>query len=146
MTIVVDANILFSALITPNGKLAKILAYPKLPAKLVSCQFLVTELLKHQQKIIKLSKRSAENINEDLYYYLKNIQLYDESFIHEAHWLEAERLTLGVDRFDVNYVALALQTSGWLWTGDKQLTEHLRTIGFDRILNTTELYKRLEID
>ncbi len=81
MIIVVDANILFSALITPNGKLAKILSHPKLPVKLVSCHFAVIELFKHQEKIIRLSKRSAENVIEDLYYYLKNVRLYDEAFI-----------------------------------------------------------------
>lgn len=121
------------------------LAHPQLAIKRISCQFIITELLKHQQKIILLSKRTAESVTEDLYYYLKNIHLYDETFIEEMNWSEAERLTMGVDRFDMNYVALTPQTNGLLWTGDKKLTSHLKTMGFDRVLNTKELYDRLEL-
>ena len=144
MNLVVDANILFSALITPNGKLAQILAHPTLPIRKISSHFLITELFKHQHKIVRFSKKTPELVAEDLYYYLKNIDLYDETFIEDQHWKEADRLTIGVDSFDINYVALALQTDGWLWTGDKKLAAHLKKMNFDRVLNTDELYKRLE--
>jgi predicted nucleic acid-binding protein len=144
MNLIVDANILFSALITPNGKLAQILAHPTLPISKISSHFLITELFKHQDKIVQLSKKTPESVSEDLYYYLKSIHLYDETFIEDRHWKEADRLTIGVDSFDINYVALALQTNGWLWTGDKKLAVHLNKMNFDRVLNTNELYKRLE--
>jgi predicted nucleic acid-binding protein len=145
MIIVVDANILFSALITPNGQLAKILANPTLPAQRISGHLLLTELRKHQAKIIRSAKRAEDSVMNDMHYFLNNITLFDEVFIAEQHWLEAERLTDGVDHFDINYVALTLQTDGWLWTGDKKLTNHLRALGFDRVLNTTELYELLNI-
>ncbi|MDP9046996.1 MAG: PIN domain-containing protein [Bacteroidota bacterium] len=146
MILVIDANILFSALITPNGKLAKILTHPRLPVTRISCHFVVVEILKHRAKIVRFSKKQAENITEDLYYYLKHIRLFEESFIAAPHWKEAERLTSGIDCFDVNYVALALQTGAWLWTGDKKLTTHLKSMGFDRVVNTAELYEQLDLD
>lgn len=86
MTVIVDTNIVISALITPNTKLAQLLADPDL-----------------------LNKRIR-----------------------------------GVDNKDISFVALALQTGGWLWTGDKKLSLHLKTMGFDRVLNTSELYGLLE--
>ena len=146
MTVIVDANILFSALITPNGKLAQILANPELRIKRISCHFLVSELSRHHEKIVKYSKKSSDTIVGDIYYYLKNIQLFDENLIQKTNWMEAERLTIGVDRFDVSYVALCLQTNGWLWTGDKRLASHLKLMSFDRVLNTSELYEKLEMN
>jgi predicted nucleic acid-binding protein len=82
---------------------------------------------------------------EDIYGYLKYIRIYDETFIEEIHLKEAKHLTEGVDLYDMDYVALALQTDGWLWTGDKKLSTHLKAMGFDRVLNTAELYDRLKI-
>lgn len=145
MIIVVDANILFSALITPNGRLAKILSHPTLPANLVSCHFLITELLKHQAKIIRCAKRPESIVLEDMHCFLKNITLYEETIVQKKYWLEAEHLTDGVDNFDVSYVALALQTGGLLWTGDKKLATHLNKLGFKAVINTIELYEIIDI-
>ena len=65
--------------------------------------------------------------------------------IERSHLVEANRLTVDVDQFDINFVALALQTNGWLWTGDKKLANHLKLMGFERVINTTELYEKLNI-
>lgn len=80
---------------------------------------------------------------DDLFAVLTSMQLYNETFIEEEHWLEAERLTAGVDCFDINYIALALHTGGTLWTGDKKLIEHLRRMGFDQTISTAKLYETL---
>lgn len=146
MTIVVDANILFSALITPNGKLAKLLCHPAANHKQISCHFLVTELLNHQDKIIRSAKRPENDVNEDMAFLLKHITLYDETFIRQEYWEEAEELTKGVDYFDTPYVALALQKEALLWTGDKKLSAHLKTMGFTDVINTSELYELLNIN
>ncbi|WP_310590454.1 PIN domain-containing protein [Dyadobacter sp. NIV53] len=50
---------------------------------------------------------------------------------------------MGIDAFDISYVALSLQTNGWLWTGDKKLVTHLKTMGFDRTIVTGELFEKL---
>ncbi|MEO6286603.1 MAG: PIN domain-containing protein [Dyadobacter sp.] len=143
MIVIVDVNILFSALITPDGKLAKILKHPDLPIKRISCYYAVIELFKHQTKIVKLSRKSVDDVIGDLYDLLTSLQLYNETLIEQEHWKEAERLTRDVDAFDINYVALALQTGGWLWTGDKKLTTHLNKMGFNRIVSTSELFDKV---
>jgi predicted nucleic acid-binding protein len=145
MTIVVDANILFSALITPNGKLAKLLCYPASTHKLISCHLLLAELLNHQQKIIRSAKRPANEVTEDMAFLLRQIAIYDETFIQQRYWEQAEKLTNGVDYFDTPYVALALQKGAMLWTGDKKLSIHLKSMGFANVTNTTELYELLNI-
>jgi predicted nucleic acid-binding protein len=141
--VIVDVNILFSALITPNGKLAKILTTPEFPAKRISCYYSVVELFKHQAKIVRLSKKSVDEVIADLYDLLTGLQLYNETFIEQEYWEEAERLTKDVDAFDINYVALTLQTGGWLWTGDKKLINHLNKMGFERVVSTGELFDKV---
>jgi predicted nucleic acid-binding protein len=118
---------------------------PALPAGLISSQYLIEELTKHQDKIVRFAKRPEPAVLELQYSYLRNIALYDETLISEANWIKAEALTDGVDHFDVSYVALTLQTGSFLWTGDKKLSAHLRKMGFDRVFNTAELSALLNI-
>ncbi|GGM74050.1 hypothetical protein GCM10010967_02020 [Dyadobacter beijingensis] len=144
MIIVVDVNIIFSALVTPDGKLAKILTHPDLPARRISCYYAIVELFKHQSKIVKYSKKSVNEVIDDLFDVLTSMHLYNETLIEPEHWKKAERLTADIDSFDISYVALALQTGGVLWTGDKKLVEHLHKMGFTRTITTAELYEALK--
>ncbi|RRB03750.1 PIN domain-containing protein [Larkinella rosea] len=143
MIVIVDANILFSALISANGKIARLLTDPTLSIRRVSCHYAVVELFKHQPKIVKYAKKPLEEVIDDLSTLINNLKLYNETLIESQHWQEAARLTAGVDSFDISYVALTLQTDGWLWTGDKKLTAHLQGLEFNRVINTEELYQIL---
>ena len=62
MTFVVDANILFSALITPEGKISDIITHPTSSFRMVSCHYAFIELFKHQPKILKYSKQTDDNL------------------------------------------------------------------------------------
>ena len=143
VTVVVDTNILFSALISPSGNIAKLLTSPSLPIKRVTCHYTMVELFKHQAKIIKNSKKSFDQIVDDYYTLLSGLELHNEALIAKNHWQEAERLTTGVDAFDIAYVALTLQTGGVLWTGDRKLTTHLHTMGFTQTVSTSDLVSYL---
>jgi predicted nucleic acid-binding protein len=143
VTVIVDTNILFSALISPNGNIARLLTNPSLPIRRVTCHYTMVELFKHQAKIIKNSKKSFDQIVDDYYTLLSGLELHNEALISKTHWREAERLTRGVDAFDISYVALTLETEGVLWTGDKKLTTHLLTMGFTQVISTSELITRL---
>lgn len=107
MIIVVDTNIVISALITPNSRLARVLTYHSLSAKRVSSHILIAELSKHHDKIVRASKRSSETVSDDIYSYLQYIKLYEETVILPEYWQEAYRLTREVDSDDVAFVALA---------------------------------------
>ncbi|WP_373514496.1 PIN domain-containing protein [Persicitalea sp.] len=84
-----------------------------------------------------------DNVIKTLYSILQQVRFENEALIESQSWEEADRLTKGVDSFDISYVALTLQTGGWLWTGDKKLTTHLRAMGFERVLNTEELFQMI---
>jgi len=73
------------------------------------------------------------------------VEFYNEDTIEHNNWQEADRLTKDVDSKDISFVALALQTDGLLWTGDKKLTVHLKAMGFNNVINTSELYELLNI-
>lgn len=85
MIIIVDVNIIFSALITPNGKLAKILTHPDLPARRISCYYAVVELFKHQSKIVKCSKKSVDDVIGDLFDVLTGMHLFNETLIEAEY-------------------------------------------------------------
>jgi len=140
--IVVDTNILFCACIAAEktNKLSDLL-YSSLPGlQRISCYYAIAELFKHQERLIKISKLPLEKLNILLYETLKQVEFYNEDTIQSLHWEEANRLTKDVDSKDITFVPLALQTGGLLWTGDKKLSEHLRRMGFDNVVNTPELY------
>ena len=81
-----------------------------------------------------------------LYYeIIKQVDFINENIVERRFWLEADKLTAGVDGDDVAFVALALQKQGWLWTGDKPLATHLRNNGFEKVIPTAELSELLEL-
>lgn len=143
MIVVVDMNILFSAVITPDNRIGEVIAHPAPPFEKITCHYAFVELFKHQPKIMKLAKRPENEILDILHTVLRHIEFYNETIIDQEYWKEAERLTIDVDAFDINYVALALQTGGWLWTGDKKLVVHLQKTGFNRTISTSELFEML---
>ncbi|GAB4016845.1 hypothetical protein GCM10028808_46580 [Spirosoma migulaei] len=143
MVIIVDTNILFSACISPNNKISELLFSPLPSIERISCYYAMAELFKYQPKIIKLAKQPADKISMVVYAILKQVEFINENIIEPQHWIEADRLTSGVDSKDINFVALTLQKSAWLWTGDKKLTTHLKAMGFDQVVTTSELYEMI---
>lgn len=143
MIVIVDTNILLSACISPNNKINEILLSPLPNLERVSCYYAFAELFRHQEKIVKLAKQPVDNVTIVLHTILRQIEFLNENIIEKKHWQEADRLTSGVDADDINFVALALQKSGWLWTGDKKLINHLKAIGFEQTVNTSELYEMI---
>ena len=59
-TVVVDTNVVFSALISAGNRAGSVLLSPPVSVQLVSCHFLQIELFKHKEHIVELS-----GLNED---------------------------------------------------------------------------------
>ncbi|MCF2499269.1 PIN domain-containing protein [Dyadobacter chenhuakuii] len=145
MIVVIDTNILFSACISPNNRISEILFSPLPNIERISCYYAMAELFKHQAKIVQLSKQPIEAVSTLLYTIMKQVDFLNEKMIATEHFEEADRLTAGVDSNDLAFVALSLQKNGMLWTGDKKLTNHLKSLGFNRVVNTNDLYELLDI-
>ncbi len=101
-------------------------------AEFYTCRFLIVEIFKHKEKILKFSKLPEEELLEVLHEILRNIEFYNEDLINEANWKSAYKLCHDVDLKDMPFVALALEIDAHLWSGDERLKKHLKNKGFNK--------------
>ncbi len=144
MNLVVDSNIVISALISPSGVIAKIIFTRLQEAKLYAPEYLYFEVIDKQEKIQRLAGYTTDEFYELLHILLKRLELIDHSIINEENKTNAFKLVADIDIKDVEYVALTLQTEHKLWTGDKALINGLKAKGFTKIIDTAELIKIIE--
>jgi len=142
MKIVVDTNIVISALINPSGKESDIFFNPVHNFKFYSCYFLFVEIFKHKDKIIKCSKISEEEILELIYKLSKKIRFINEEQLSDEILTKSVILTKDIDYKDVPFLALSIYLDCYLWTGDKILLEGLNNKGFKNIINTKLLLEQ----
>lgn len=139
MKLVVDTNLVFSAILNTNSQIAHLLSKPS-PYNFIAPAFLIKELDNHQSKLIELlGNISKEELNELIRFVTKNIRFISEYQIKPKHWIKAEQLTQHVDADDIAFVALALQFDAILWTGDKKLQKGLVSNQFEKVVTTQEL-------
>jgi len=139
MRIVVDTNIVFSALISSSFTIPEIIIAPYGRFKFYTSEYLFEELERHKhklQKASKLTEREIEKATTALFKYINTISL---EIIPQKVWQEAEELTFDIDPNDIPFVALSILLDAYLWTGDKVLYYGLINKGFDKVLLTSEL-------
>jgi len=139
MKIIVDTSIFMSALISPKGIYAELLLNPIFKFEKYSSYYLVVEIFKHKDKILKYSKLTEIELLEQVYNLLKNITLINENQIPKDIWQKSFELTKDVDENDTAFVALTEFTEGLLWTLDKKLSIGLKNKGYKKIIATNEL-------
>ena len=130
MKIVVDTNIIFSALLKKKNKIRDILLESK-NFSFYSCNFVFVELFKHKEKLLKLTN-NREEILTSLEVILKRITLISEETISLFSRKSAYELVKDVDLKDLPFVALALELDAFLWTGDRKLQRELENKGFNK--------------
>lgn len=144
MKIVVDTNIVFSAILNSTGRIGQILITSKSNFQFYSCVFLKTELNRHQDKLLKLTKLSIEELEELQDLITKNITFIHESLLPEKTIIAAEKLLIDVDLNDSVFVALTKNLKAKLWTGDKELIKGLKSKKFKDVFTTGEILEILE--
>ena len=127
--VIVDTNILFSALLGKSKKFRDILLSEE-SLTFYTCKFVIVELFKHKEKIQRFSSLEDDAILELLYTLLKRINIIDESNITLESRLKAFELCKDIDEKDTPHVAITIELDGLLWTGDKELKEKLKLKGF----------------
>jgi len=132
--VVVDTNLLFSALIPRASKIREYLLKPDVT--FYAPNFLITEIYAHKEKLLLLSK-----LTEDEFYLffdglIERIKFLPISFISKESKQKAYELCKDIDVKDTPFVALAIQLNLPLWTGDKQLKQGLIAKGYDKFLGT----------
>lgn len=144
MKIVVDTNIVFSAILNSTGRIGQILITSKSNFQFYSCVFLKTELIRHQDKLLKLTKLSIRELEELQDLITKNITFIHESLLPEKTIIAAEKLLIDVDLNDSVFVALTKNLKAKLWTGDKELIKGLKSKKFKDVFTTGEILEILE--
>ena len=144
MKIVVDTNIVFSAILNSTSRIGQILITSKSNFQFYSCVFLKTELTKHQNKLLKLTKLSIEELEELQDLITKNITFIHEGLLPEKTIIAAEKLLIDVDLNDTVFVALTKNLKAKLWTGDNELIKGLKSKKFKEIITTGEILEMLE--
>lgn len=136
MKIVVDTNIIFSGLFSPNGTISDLLLNSSDKFDFYSPTFVLDELQNHQQKLLKLTGFTRKELDYLQLMIFKKVDLIDLETIRETTFKKAYELTKDVDEFDTPFVALALELEAPLWTGDKKLMNGLIPKGIDWIFST----------
>jgi predicted nucleic acid-binding protein len=134
--IVVDANVLFSALLRPDSPFTRRIVQSE--KALFVCESAIVSLFKYKERIVTLSRLSEEDVVRQFYLLLRHVTVSKEEFIDQAARKKAVRLCRDVDIDDAPHVGLTLSLDGLLWTGDKALKRGLREQGFDRFYEPDE--------
>ena len=143
MKLIVDTNIVFSAILNSQSWIGQILLHPDDSLIFFSPLFLRKEILNHKQKIKQFTKLSEIETKELIDLIYSKINFIDEKLIPKEILKTADELTREIDFDDAIFIALAIHLNCKLWTGDKKLMNFLKMNGFKRIISTNELKSKL---
>lgn len=144
MKVVVDTNIVFSALMNADNSMGDILLNFQNDLDFFAPDLLNAELNRYSDKLIGASKLSEEQLAESRTRISEVITTISEDLISTTSWKAAYALTKGIDENDTPFVALAIELNAFLWTGDRKLAQGLQKIKENLIISTSELTKMLE--
>lgn len=140
MRIVVDSNIVFSAILNSSGKIGQLIIGGSKHFQFFTVNLLREEIFKHKAKILFVSGLKPAQFESTFITITSRIKFVDEILLSDEIIHQAQILTAGIDENDTLFVALANYLKGKLWTGDKKLILGLRKQNYPRILSTDELY------
>ena len=140
MKIIVDTNIVFSALLNSHGRIGRLLLDSRQHVEFYSCKYLQTEVFRHLSKIQAHSKLQEDEVLELLNLIASRIFFVDENLLPKETLVQATKLVVDIDFDDMVFVALTNHLNGFLWTGDKVLIEGLKRKGYQSVITTLELF------
>ena len=140
MIIIADSNIFMSALISPNGETASILAERKKIQYIVP-DYLITEVTEHIPDIVKRLKnqKTKKQLLADFKELLEGITIVNiKKEVQKSNIQKAELITKDVDYDDYPFIALHLQVNHKIWTSDDRLKEGLTKKGYAHFFISTK--------
>ena len=129
MDLIIDANILFAALIKESTTI-DIIYDDNL--RFFAPEFILSEFYKHKDDIQKKTKRSETEFNQ-IFETLKSLIILIPEEEFENCLLEAEKFS--PDEDDSQYLALSLKLNIPIWSNDKRLKNQNRV----KIYSTVEI-------
>jgi predicted nucleic acid-binding protein len=140
MKIVIDSNIVFSAILNSQGKIAQLIINGSNYFSFFSINLLKKEILNHKHKLLSISGLTETQFESSFSHITSRIKFVDEILISDQDLERATKLTRDIDENDILFVALTNHLSSKLWTGDKKLSMGLKKKKYFRIISTNELY------
>ena len=128
--VVVDTNILFSALVSRHSRLREILLMES-GVSFCCPRFVFSELFKHKERLLDATNLSEDELLDALNSLFAHIQFVAESAIPIGDSIEARRLCAGIDEKDTPFIAMAIHLNARLWTADDELKNGLRAKSFN---------------
>lgn len=138
MKIIIDSNIVFSAILNSQGKIGNGSKF----FKFFTVGLLKQEIEEHKDKILSISGFTNQQFRQSFQSITNRITFVDEILISDKDLNKAIALVADIDENDALFVALTNHLNGKLWTGDKKLTSGLKQKGFPKTISTTELYEQ----
>jgi len=142
MIVITDSNIFISALITPRGVVASVLA-EKGRIQFLVLDYVIEEVENHAQKIADISDKSKQQIITNFRKLIAGIGIIDKDEIPKKDLIEAKKIVQDIDINDAYFVALHLYKRHKIWTGDNALANALKKKGYNFCITTAELKKKL---
>lgn len=132
MNIVLDTNILFSALLKDSVTRKLILSYD---GHFLIPPYMFEELRKHKPMLLQVSGMGQRDLDALLELLLSRMIIVPGEII-EPYWEEALMIVREIDPDDVMFIACALAYPGCiLWSDDKKLKRQPKV----RVLDTEEM-------
>ncbi len=140
MKIVVDTNIVFSAILNSNNTIGDLILNSDANFKFYSVSYLRIELERHKSKLLAISNLQESQLDEAKFIIYSKINFISENQIPFDFWQLSAPIVRDIDMDDIAFVALTqyLQDA-WLWTGDKTLLNGIKAKGFPHCLSTQDL-------
>ncbi len=139
--IIVDTNIVFSALLNTDSRIGQILISGKNRFDFYAPAYIKFEIFKHKEKIKSIGNLTDDEFLEVYDLILKNITILNHSVIPTEIYKNAELLCRDIDIDDTSFVAISIFTKGILWTGDLKLLTGLIKKGYKNLIKTNDLYQ-----
>jgi len=139
MKVVVDSNIVFSAMLNRESSIGDIILNSQDAFTFYTCEYLREEINDHKEKIIEITGYDEREYSEVEFLVYKQIDFFSESTIPFEFWQKAADLVRDIDMDDISFVALSLFIDKNIWTGDKPLITGLAKKGFKNIITTQEM-------
>ncbi len=142
--IIVDTNIVFSALLNSDGKVGEVLLNNGDQFDFYTSDYLRLEINRYREKLFAATQKvSKENFDEAYFQVVNQIKFISDQQIPFRYWHEAAVLVRDIDKDDLPFVALNLYLEGHLWTGDKKLLQGLLAKGYKNCVSTETLYEQI---
>lgn len=141
MKIIVDSNIVFSAILNKQSVIGDVLLNSQEHFEFYTCEYLREEIANHKNKIIDITGYDDLTYHEIEFLIYNQLTFFSEVLIPFEFWKTAANYVRDVDMDDIAFVALSLFLDIKLWTSDKVLRKALIKKGFKNCLSTQELLK-----